>query len=130
MDEAKHVTPALVWSAVTEDGRRAHIRELSAFHAWVVSHPFVTDKSMDALIPVYLHHVQRERKICWATVERIATNIIGALSYARFYAEGVQVDAYAASKPGKTECVMLCVGWIVSWSGKACGVVPCRLWRR
>ena len=42
VDEAKHVTPALVWSAVTEDVRRAHIRELSAFHAWVVSHPFVT----------------------------------------------------------------------------------------
>ena len=80
--------------------RKAHIRELLAFHAWVVSRPCVVHKSMDALIPVYLHHVQRERKVCWATVERVATNIIGALSYARFYAVGVQLDAFAASRWG------------------------------
>ena len=70
----------LVWAALTEDVRKSHLKELNALQSWMSRCPSAAEKSVDALISVYLGHVQRERKVCWATVERIATTIVGAIS--------------------------------------------------
>ena len=34
-EEARDVTPALVWSVLTEDVRNSHIRELGALQKWI-----------------------------------------------------------------------------------------------
>ena len=99
-EEAKNATPPLVWGACTEAVHKGHIRELCAFQRWLkeMDETEVERKSIDALISLYLGAVQNTRKVTWTTVERVGTTMIGALSYAKYYADGPGVGAYAASK--------------------------------
>ena len=97
-DAAQRVTPPLVWGAVTEDVRKGHLRELKALQDWIRKQMEVKEKSLDALISLFLGDVQKTRRVCWATVERVATNLIGALAYARYYAVGPAAASYTVSK--------------------------------
>jgi integrase len=79
-DVAKRRTPSIVWAAVTEAVRRAHVADISRFRGYLLQRPKTLHLPLDVLLAHHLQILRVEREWAWSTVSRVSAGLIGALA--------------------------------------------------